>query len=112
MNRNIAGMLLGALAIVPAAASAQEEAPLADSTTTAPVICDCGSGDCAACCGDAPGGRHARSGYGLCVAPWARLTYDRNYMSYYVGGSMNPCPLANRARPEPRYPWEGVWGTD
>ncbi len=112
MNRITVALLLGLLAAASAVAWAQEEASLPLPTEATPALCDCGSADCAACCGDAPGGRHARSGYGLCVAPWARLTYDRKYMSYYVGGSMNPNRLATRARPEPRYPWEGVWGTD
>jgi hypothetical protein len=55
---------------------------------------------------------HARSGYGLCVAPWARWTYNCDYQSYYVGGSARPKGWGWRVRPEPRYPWEGVWGTD
>ncbi len=59
-----------------------------------------------------PCDRHARSGYGLCVAPWARWTYDCNYLSYYVGGSARPRTHDWRVRPEPRYPWEGTWGTD
>jgi hypothetical protein len=76
--------------------------------------CTCGQGVCPVCCETAAcdPDRHAQSGYGLCVAPWAVPSGGPKYKSYYVGGSMFPWRWAHKARPEPRFPWEGTWGTD
>jgi hypothetical protein len=74
--------------------------------------CDCGDPVCSGCTAGPTSDRHAQSGYGLCVAPWAKLTYGHKYKSYYVGGSATPWPWSWRVVPEPRFPWEGAWGTD
>ena len=94
-----AGAFLAAIAAWPAVAMTPREKTLSE----------------AHCPPKGPGppcNRNAQSGYGLCVAPWARFTYDHKYKSYYVGGSRRPAVWAYRAKPEPRYPWEGTWGTD
>lgn len=74
--------------------------------------CECGDPICDGCVAEPPPDRHAQSGYGLCVAPWATLTYGPKYKSYYVGGSARPRAWDPRVAPEPRFPWEGTWGTD
>ena len=84
-----------------------------EADANAAKCCPCGTIGCPGCHPKAlPCDRHQRSGYGLCVAPWARWTYNCNYLSYYVGGSARPRHWGKRVRPEPRYPWEGTWGTD
>ena len=93
-------MLLGVTTVAAIAVAAEKQ------------LCACGDPICAGCCSKAPCDRHAQSGYGLCVAPWARLTYGPKYKSYYVGGSARPRAWDPRVAPEPRYPWEGTWGTD
>ncbi len=102
-------MLLLALAAISSPAFAAESADKGKARSTEPY-------NNPACKGftyyGPPCDRHKRSGYGLTVAPWARWTYDCNYLSYYVGGSARPRTWEKRVRPEPRYPWEGVWGTD
>jgi len=109
MNR-VAGIALLAAALAPAPMLRGAEAMHKTKPRPTPVAVD------PACKGftyyGPPCDRHARSGYGLTVAPWARWTYDCNYLSYYVGGSARPRTWEPRVRPEPRYPWEGVWGTD
>ena len=85
---------------------------LVETAAVAAERCNCGDPVCDGCAAGAPQDRHAQSGYGLCVAPWAKLTYGHKYMSYYVGGSATPWPWSWRVKPEPRFPWEGTWGRD
>jgi hypothetical protein len=96
----------GTAAISQVATAADGDAP---AEIAAATPCHCGAAVCTGCqCRD----RHAQSGYGLCVAPWAQLTYGPKYKSYYVGGSVVPWPWSWRVVPEPRFPWEGTWGRD
>jgi hypothetical protein len=112
MRTSLITALLGvALAATPAIAlgAGHKKSPAVNCGDTP---CECGSPTCGGKCGGECIDRLKRSGYGLCVAPWARLTYGPDYKSYYVGGSVRPGTLDRRLRPEPRYPWEGTWGTD
>jgi hypothetical protein len=103
--------LLTTIVLLPTCAHGAEK--IASSGVAArSSACSCGDSVCRGGCASGKCSRHAQSGYGLCVAPWARLTYGEKYSSYYVGGSMLPWPCAFRACPEPRFPWEGTWGTD
>lgn len=52
---------------------------------------------------------HARAGWPLQVAPWARLTYDANYRGYFVGGGAAP-GIHRHSRPLRRD--EGTFGVD
>ena len=49
---------------------------------------------------------HDRAGHPTRVARWARWTYDRDYVGYYVGGG------AKAHAGESRCIREGVWGVD
>jgi hypothetical protein len=104
--------LLTAIALLPNAARGEEKATSRGDAPPSAPACRCGDAVCRGGCATGKCSRHAQSGYGLCVAPWARLTYDENYSSYYVGGSTLPWRWTWRACPEPRFPWEGTWGTD
>lgn len=99
------GIAVGAQCL--GAMAAERVVPVASSQAAAG--CNCGDSVSASCdsCDS-----NAQSGYGLCVAPWARLSYGSKYKSYYVGGSVVPWPWSWRVRPEPRLPWEGTWGRD
>lgn len=99
MNRGAAKFLGMVLAAVASSASAVDR-------------CGCGDPVCAGGAVGAACDRHARSGYGLCVAPWAKLAYGPKYKGYYVGGSATPWPWSWRVAPQARYPWEGTWGRD
>ncbi len=114
MRRFAAILTLSAAWSGTAIARAAETQNKADSGTTLieQKACNCGDDVCPKCGKGVPWGRHAQSGYGLWVAPWAVPTGGPDYKSYYVGGSKLPWRWARKARPEPRFPWEGTWGTD
>jgi hypothetical protein len=112
MSRKATGVLLIALVFLSPPTNGRSQDRLRSDGQGVSAACSCGDAVCPGGCQLEKCGRHAQSGYGLCVAPWARLTYAEKYSSYYVGGSMLPYSFAFRARPEPRFPWEGTWGTD
>lgn len=111
--RCFAVILMLSAACSSSAIARADESPACGSQVQ-PASCTCGQAVCPACGNSVAcdADRHAQSGYGLCVAPWAVPSGGPKYKSYYVGGSMFPWRWAHKAQPEPRFPWEGTWGTD